>query len=178
MDASGDCDDSSSSELSPSIRSCRFLYKAFDAEEWEELLRIEKEPEGVARRFWNQPRGVAIDTTRRMLFQTASQLGEYLEILDADRIQQLKPPVEEWRIIILDRQRGLIEGGPNKLTIEERVEFVRYGENGDTVPLEEGDSEEHAFVVIWGWLDTLTEVRKGIIFRDEVGNWDTKELAW
>ena len=82
-------------------------------------------------------------------------------------------------MIILDRERGLAKGGPNKLTIEERIEFVRRGEDGASVSLEDEREMEEVSVRIWGWLDTATEVvEKRRIFRDEDGEWVTGELSW
>lgn len=82
-------------------------------------------------------------------------------------------------MIILDRERGLAEGGPNKLTVEERVEFLRRGEDAASVPLEDESRAEEVNVQIWGWLDTATEVvEKRRVFRDGDGEWVTGELPW
>ena len=82
-------------------------------------------------------------------------------------------------MIILDRERGLAQGGPNELTIEERMEFVRSGEDSASVFLEDERGMEEVSVRIWGWLDTATEVvEKRRIFRDEDGEWVTGELSW
>lgn len=162
------------------IESITKLYSILNPFEYSNLIKIQSNPKNsISRRFWNQsPINSEPDTTLRQNMYSSNQVYEFFNNLETTQSQE-EVPIEIYHLMILDRQRGLVEEGPNKLTIAERVEF----HNNDGVKEVEkplGGVEKFRNVRIWGWLDTESEVEElRAIKTIQNGKWDIgKELVW